>query len=305
MNPAAAICSSRLPSWYARYVSFGQVAANYLEAKDNPEKMRDFINSDCAKAYESTSQAADRNMIRAHRCPYPLGDVVISEPCIIVMTVDLHKRFQRYLVRAHSVSGSWLIDYGSVRTPSELPTLRAELEYKSPDGKKSYNVEAVFCDCQYNPEFVYEWSQDDNTVFPMTGKCRSGTLSYTKAKEKPDVSIVNITDNHFKDRLLDSINSGFDPESGEYNSEKSSWHLPDAIEEKYLSEMLAENPIEKTDNKGFTTREWIMLKKNNHYFDLEKYQCAARYVLSERLKEISIVPVHNQNQPEPEIPAGY
>lgn len=304
-NPEADYESYHLPSWYAPWVNFYDVARRFLDATYGFENMtlQDWVNSDCAEAWEEKGENADMNTVLAHKlADVPPGTIPTREPVLCLLVIDVQKDYLWYKVRAYTIDKSYLVEYGTMSVLEDEKLLHNKV-YQA-DGYE-FSPEYTLIDTGYRTTEVYEYVLNNkNHCIAIKGQdgAQSTPLKWQSIKKYPGqdkdlpsvLQLCHIKTTFFKEKLLLHISSGVE-DDGTFNPDLSDWYLHNETGEGYARHLTAETVIEEKDQRGYTRRIWKKIRKRNDFLDCEVYAMAGRYMYDEVLREKSFIPV---NEPQ-------
>jgi phage terminase large subunit GpA-like protein len=256
----------KLSSLYAPSFRWGDIAVKFIECKNNPEELQNFINSWLAETWEEEAYNSDPEQLSACARDYPR-----REKCgvVRVMTVDVQRRDLRFNVRGYDEGGSYLIDWGTL---SDFETVRAYQE--------KYDCSFVGIDINYRDreqevyDAIFEHRSDGWLAIVGTGDRAQTSPVVEKAfnafvgKRKS----VRFSRGNIKCLMIKS--SVFKGEIARRRTgTASNWYVYRNVERGYVRELFAEVQAEKFE-KGKRVYFWKQLRPDNHQFDLECYQLA-------------------------------
>jgi phage terminase large subunit GpA-like protein len=103
-----------ISSLYSPWVTFSQLAAEWLESQGDQSKLQDFCNNRLAEPWKETLKTASSSELRQLEVPYDLGTVP-EDAAFLTCGIDVQKDHVWYSVRAWGAGEtSWLVDYGRV-----------------------------------------------------------------------------------------------------------------------------------------------------------------------------------------------
>ena len=292
-NPQADYRSFHLPSWYAPWVSFGDVAARFVDAQDDLSALRDVVNSDFAEPWEERGRSVDLNFILAHKLKsYRRGEIPVSVPGIILVTVDVQLDHLYFAARYHTRSKSYLVDEGILPGFDSLERV-VETGWKNPQGE-IYVPYLTAIDYGYRPDDVLEYCETHGKCFAIKGvETQTNTMRWSELSTLPTklrplsktVQLMTIHTVSYKEDFLLLINRGRQ-DDGSLDLDQASWLLHSDASDAYASQITAEMPVDIPDKLGHVVRKWKRLRKDNHYLDLEVYQLASRSFLRQLLASL-------------------
>ncbi len=103
-----------LSSLYSPWVTFGEMAAEFLRSKNEPSKLMNFVNSWLAQVWQEKIEAVDDDAILGLATGYPLG-YVPKGAAFLTGGCDIQGNRAYWAVRAWGhKEQSWLVAYGTV-----------------------------------------------------------------------------------------------------------------------------------------------------------------------------------------------
>lgn len=203
------IAALHLPSWYRDIttMSFGNVAARFIAARGNPEKLKEWKTHDAAEAWEETGEGKTVKEILAHCRDYPARTVPFV-PLAIFLTADLRDTEIHFVIRAWGeYETSALLAYGVLpRMVKDLPAGTEPtgeslspldpylaMTFKASDGN-SYPVTLAAVDSGWKPDEVYAFCRKRPYCVAMKAEYNiTDTIKFSRperipgtTKERPD-----------------------------------------------------------------------------------------------------------------------
>jgi phage terminase large subunit GpA-like protein len=276
VRPPKTIQSFWLWAAYSPWITFSEIAADFLQSKDNPEDLMEFTNQVLGQSFAENVDRLEGGEIRAHVEDYQAGTVP-EEAVVLLAGVDVQKDHCWFLIRAFGLGEeSWLVRYGQAPHGQEERTIVDALmrtQYTTPSGRP-VPMRLALMDSRYRTDWVYKFcARYAEVLVPAMGHNRTLAqhIGFRNGRWNVDAAF-------YKDRLYRLIRS--DPE-------QDIWHLPQNTEEVYYRHLLAERRVEEVDRAtGFSKIRWIKTRRDNHLFDCETLTLAASDVVGVRhLKE--------------------
>jgi phage terminase large subunit GpA-like protein len=286
-------------SLYADTVTLGQMAVEYLEARDDPESMRSFINLSCGLRYvPPTKTPKGHELWRRLRGNHRRGKVPAGA-LFLTAGVDGQDDCTYWVVRAWGEGGtSWLVDWGrcpkitdeegKTRPDSHLTQLRGLVIEKdwpligeNPVGHETLRPLKVGVDCGHNPlevhNFVRRFHSDlvltvaGDAAPPKGQKYSFSVVEKNTRTGKPYPGGLKrwaLNTDFYKMDLIDRWLSPLD-EGGAWWVTDSAW---DEIQ-TYMRQITNEGRETVKTRTGHTKTQWRILAGNigNHYWDCEVY----------------------------------
>ena len=265
-----------LNSIYSPFVTFGQVAKEFLESKDEPKDLMNFVNSWLAEPWEQKGKRYSSDTILEHKSTYPRG-MVHPKAQILVAGVDVQLDHFWWGVRAWGPDmTSWLVDYGRVETWTEIEKILRR-PYPVNETGEAVFINKACIDSGYNTDEVYKFcAYNQDICVPTKGSSRPLRSRYVQSKIDKDIALGLILYVFDPNQLKDFI-------AGRLAREvhaSGAWMLPNDIDKLYADQIVAE---QKVNDKW----EKISSHAQNHMLDVETNialaaeLCGVRYLLPE------------------------
>lgn len=287
------------PAWLSPYVSLSEVAASWLEAQGDEEKLRKWYNRFAGVSYKPEQKASvTESAIMRYKSELPRG-LVPPETAQVWLLADTQQNSFYYQVWSCSYAPELslhMIDHGIVASFLDLRGL-LEATWEDHTGRQ-FRISAGLIDSggtrrswqkHSRTTEVYEWCSQHRVVTPHKGiPGRSGELiSYKTISTYPGTSKAipggliraNIRVDLFKDEMENRLS--YDPDS----SKALSFHCE--IDESFAKHYTTE----RKDKNGDWTHQ--KAKGRNDHFDCTNYALALREILK---LQISVKPVEAQTQ---------
>ena len=165
-----------MSSLYSPWVTFGDVAYEFVKSKDKPSELMNFINSGLAEPWKSAKTKSTQNLVFT-QSEVPRGIVPQHAP-LLIASVDVQQDHFWWEVRAyaHGVS-SYLVDYGQASSWSDLTEILIDREYPSEYGEARKSVRAGI-DSGYRTDEVYQYcAQYPEVCVPVKGDSSHSPLA--------------------------------------------------------------------------------------------------------------------------------
>ena len=269
-----------LNSIYSPWVTFGDVAAKFLGAKDFPEELMNFINSWLAEPWEDKSSRMKSDVVMEKALPYERGQMPEAAQ-LLTCGIDVQLDHFWYAVRAWGAHlTSWLVDWGRVETWADIETV-INRNYADTNGVIR-NVNLACIDSGYNTDDVYNFcAQHMDVLVPTKG-------SSLPLKSRYNVTILDKRAAGFGLRLYimdpnqmkNFIASRMMIDAGAHGS----WNVYRDIEREYADQICAEQRVEQRDKKGRVSVVWEKISSHaaNHLLDCETNNTLAAEIMGVR-----------------------
>lgn len=286
-NPAAETDrrSYHLSSIYPAWITYGEVAVQFLRAKESPEELQRVVNSWFAEPFYLGGLKGEFENTVASRAQ----EVAVEVPDGYkpIMTVDVQQDHVRFVVRAHNRDRESLrLDYGQAPGFEEAEVVA-----------RRWKCVVIGVDAAFRQQQVMDWCVQRPGWIPVIGS--AGLMTDIRWNDMP------IDGGLFKGQVVKSLR--FRPNAWReelYKRIKTNapkWGIAGDVGRDYKKEMCGESRVLRRGSRGQTMIEWIKTGPN-HYWDCEVNQIA----LLEAVR-VYVFDVHQDVpavQAPPSIPAG-
>lgn len=172
-NPNSKIAGFHLNSLYSPvgWYSWGEMADDFLKAKDNPERLRSFTNTALGETWKETTETPDWNKLYSRRSNYKRNVVPIGV-CFITCGVDVQQdRLELEILGWCRNKVTYSIDYRVIMGDTsqsqvwdKLSELLTETFPMEKNPKQAMAIKMMAVDSGYNTQTVYNWVRK----FPST-----------------------------------------------------------------------------------------------------------------------------------------
>lgn len=257
-----------LNSIYSPWLTFGDVAKEFLSTKDSPELLQNFINSWLAEPWKEKAKIPSTELVKKNQLPYEKGYVQYDAQ-IVTMAVDVqldHFWWAIYGWGPHMKS--WLVDWGRAETWPEIAEIMNR-DYPREKTGEPVRVNIAGIDAGFRRDEVEQFCTDwMGVAVPMRGSSNAMRTLYTvynvdKGANGQGGSVRGLMfdTNKAKDFIFARL--GLEPGS------EGSLNVYDDIEEEFCRQICSEQKVEHADRKGNVTFTWEKLTKHtdNHLLD--------------------------------------
>ena len=278
-----------LNSLYSLFLSWGDIAEEFLKSKDNPELLQNFVNSWLAEPWEDTKLKTSKDLVMERQTGLDRM-IVPAWAKILTGGVDVQEGSLYYTVRAwgnHMTSQN--IMHGQVASFQDIEHVM-NLEWQREDGERMI-VSLALIDSGFQPDDTYEFClTNQEWALPCKGSSNPMQAHYrisqvNKPGTKVDgVRLVMVDGGKYKDNIAARMRR----ENG-----TGSWMVHKDCDEDYADQVTAEHKISIRKGNGKTVQAWVQKKSHgdNHYLDTEVYAMAAADIVGVRS-------LHLQAEPE-------
>lgn len=286
---------------YSPFVRFSEIALEFMNSKDDPEKFQNFKNSWLAEPWEDTATSTDEEMVLNRQTDVP-EFVVPDWAKMLTGGVDVQKDCLYYDIRAWGdYITSQSITHGQVRSFSDIDRVM-NATYRNEAGNP-FIVQLCLIDSGYNADETYEFcAERSEWAMPVKGSSNQMTSHYRiSTVNRPGTSGNGIqlilTDG---DKYKDMIASRLHKPVG-----TGSWMVYRGCDREYARQVTAEHKVNMRSN-GRVVQHWRPKSEHidNHYLDCCVYALAAADIMGMR-RMVSPEDEAEQQRPKPEMHQQY
>lgn len=279
---------------YSRFLTWEDIVLEFLNSKDDPDELQNFVNSWLAEPWEDTKLKTSTELVMERQTE--LQQYVVPEWAkLLTGGVDVQEGYLYWTIRAWGDGiTSQNIAHGQAFSLQDIEQIM-NLEYEKPDGTKTV-VNLALIDSGYNTDAVYDFCAD-NTDWalpvkgasnPMQTHYKISTVNKTSSKAY-GVQLVFVDGGKYKDMIAGRMRK---------SNGRGSWMVYQGCDEEYAEQVTAEHKI-NVKNGRRVQEEWVLKKSHadNHYLDAEVYAMAAADILG--VRTIHLENVRHTDNPEP------
>ena len=282
--------STRAGFWinaiYSPWLSFSEIAAEWLNSYQRPELLMNFVNSWLAEPWREVIGRTRPDEIKALARSYSAGTVPEG---VLVLTggVDVQKDHFYVVIRGWGyLQESWLILAARLESWDDVVQVMFRTSYQPENTNLGALPVRVTCiDTGYRTSEVYEVCREWRDITrPIKGRDQLGGIPFrvTNLDKFPDGSVLpgglqlwNLDTTYFKDKVMRLIkNTAVDAPGG--------WHIHQNPSEDYVKQLCGEAKVLVRDTKKRRFREeWrpVTTHAASHLFDAEVYATAGAEML--------------------------
>jgi len=271
-------------SLYSPWLTWSDIAAEFLKSKDYIELLMNFVNSWLAEVWEEKIEETTVDKLRTLSRDYTEGSV--PDDCLVLTAgVDVQKDHFYYTIRGWGYyEESWLIRAGRCEYWDDIVDIIFKTEYKRLSSEETLSVYMSCIDSGFKTDEVYRFCRSwaDKTKAIKGQEEISGGRFYRATKidiNSRTGSVIpgglvlwNLNTNQYKDKLNRLITSR-DPVK---------WHIFKNPTDEYLNQMASEHKVLIRNKTTGRAKELWQKKKEanaNHFLDAEVYALAAADII--------------------------
>lgn len=268
-----------LNALYSRFLTWGDIAKEFLESKDDPEKLQNFVNSWLAEPWEDTKLKTSEETVMDRKTDLP-EFVVPDWAKLLTGGVDVQENCLYWTIRAWGdFITSQNIAHGQAYSLNDIERIM-NLEYKTEAGETRI-VNLAFIDSGYDTDTVYDFCANNaEWALPVKGSSnimqshyKFSTVNKTSS-QATGMNLVIIDGGKYKDMIASRMRR---------KNGTGSWMVHKDCDEEYAQQVTSEHKI-NIKNGQKTRQGWVKktTHADNHYLDAEVYAMAAADTLGVR-----------------------
>lgn len=269
-----------ISSLYSVFLKWSDIVEEFLDSKDDPEKLQNFANSWLAEPWEDTKLKTSEDLVMERQTE--LAEFAVPEWAeLITAGVDVQETSLYYSIRAFGeYTTSQNLTHGQVLSFADIEEIM-NAEFQTEDGRKMI-VNLALIDSGFQADATYDFCVD-NSDWAMPCKGASNPMADRYKISKVDkagskaygMRLVLVDGEQYKD----SIASRMRRDNG-----RGSWMVYKGCDEEYAKQVTAEHKVFVTSANGKRHLRWVEKHSHaeNHYLDCEVYAMAAAEILGVR-----------------------
>lgn len=290
-----------LNALYSRFLTWAEIALEFLDSKDDPEQLQNFVNSWLAEPWEDTKLKTNADLV-LERQTESAEFVVPDWAKMLTAGVDVQENCLYWTIRAWgNYMTSQNIAHGQAFSFVELEKIM-NLEYRMQNGSpmlvslalidSGYNADSVYDFCVGNSDWALPSKGSSN---PMNSHYKFSTVNKSGSKAF-GMNLVLIDTGKYKDMIAGRMRK---------QNGSGAWMVYAGCDREYAEQVTAEHKVNVRTNNGKMKQEWVQktTHADNHYLDCEVYAMAAADVMGVRslyLTETEEKPKEKEEQYAPE-----
>lgn len=262
-----------LNSIYSPFVTFGRVAKEFLESKDDPSELMNFVNSWLAETWEDKAATLDSDLVLSKQTDLPEG-MVPDWAQLLTGGVDVQKNRMYWTIRAWGYKmTSQKVASGMVETWADLEMIMNKF-WPDTNAELRWQVNLCAVDSGYDTETVYDFClMNQEWAVPVKGSSNPMVQRYRKSaieapgKQFHGQSLYIADGDQYKNMIAGRLNKPL----GE-----GCWMVHAECDRDYAAQVTAEHKIRERKN-GRDVETWVKKTStaDNHYLDTEVYAALA------------------------------
>lgn len=282
-NPGATTASFHLNALYSPWVTWRELIAEFLEAKQAPDTLQVFVNTVLGETWEVDGESVDTHALSARRESY--GADVPAAVGILTAGVDVQKSWLEIAIKGWGAGQeSWLIRharlYGDPQQREVWERLDALLlhEWKHASGS-TLTVRCACIDSGDQTQAVYAFvrPRQRRMVWATKGMSVRGRpiISRPGRSNKYGVKVIPVGTDTAKDVVFPRLKLLTPGTPGYMHFPLAQ---PDGADDEYLAQFAGEKAFVRRI-KGVPVREYRQVRDRNEAIDLEVLNLVALHLL--------------------------
>lgn len=273
-------------SIYSPWLTFGDVAAEFLASKDDPGAMMNFVNSWLGEPWEDKAATLDSSKVIEKQSELP-ECVVPDFTQLLTAGVDVQKGYMYWTIRAWGAKmTSQNIAHGVIETWEELEEIMNR-RWPDTNGEAKWQVNLCAVDSGYDTETVYEFCLENQdwaipvkgSSNPMIARFKRSVIENVNSKSHGQTLYI-VDGDQYKNMIAARLNRPVGPGCFMVFKDEDNRLLD------YAEQLTSEHKIRtKKNNREIET--WMPKTSHaaNHYLDAEVYAALAADLLQVRYLE--------------------
>ena len=291
--------SRRVAFWistlYSPFVRWADIILEFLNSKDDPEALQNFVNSWLAEPWEDTKLKTNADTVMERQTERPRL-IVPNWAKMLTAGVDVQETSLYWSIRAWgSFITSQNIAHGQALSFQEVESVM-NLPYEREDGEKmlvclalidsGYDADSTYDFCANNAEWATAVKGASN---PMLSAYKISKIDKSDSRAY-GMNLIMVDGDQYKDMIAGRMRR---------QNGRGSWMVYDGCDLEYAQQVTAEHKVNVRLSNGRVVQRWKPKKSHvdNHYLDCEVYAFAAADIKGVRY-------LHLQEEQEAQIQQG-
>jgi phage terminase large subunit GpA-like protein len=264
-RPQAKRVGFQLSAMYSPWVSFSQMAAQFVRSVGDYGAMMEFRNQWLGEAFENVDTNFKVDDLTTQVADAPAEGIVPAWAGILTSTVDVHEHRLNFVIRAHGRDKSQLIAFGDVTTFEEITQLCLNRSFQIEGTTDLMSPSLLMVDSGYRTDEVYAYAQSDPRIRAVKGATEfkpAKVLTWSTPSKALGIQLGIIDTQFYKSKLARL--RGETPQL---------WFINNKVNREYLMHLAGEHRV--TNKSGQSVWQKTSAGAQNHFLDCECYQLAA------------------------------
>ncbi|MCI1965875.1 MAG: phage terminase large subunit family protein [Oscillospiraceae bacterium] len=291
----------RINAFYSPILRLGDIAAEFLDSKDQPELLQNFINSWLGEPFKEIENELDAERLLQEKQSRFRAKEVPPNTVMLTGGVDVQRKSFYWTIRAWRANmTSFNIAHGQTFTWNEIEEIM-NAAYKDRTGQ-NYQVNLCGVDSGDQTDDVYDFcAVNREWAVPVKGSSNRMITKYRPTTIDRDglsrgMTLLMVDTEYYKDMIFARILR---------DEDEGGWFLHDGCDPEYAEMITSEQKV-ITRVRGHMVRRWEQKATGNanHYLDCEVYAACAADVFGIRTLRASQARRGQEEHVSAEVPAG-
>jgi len=290
-----------LNTLYSPFVRFTEMAKEFMDSKDDPDRLHNFINSWLAEPWEDTKLKTNAELVLERRTETSAGTVP-DWAVLLTGGIDVQEASVYWTIRAWGdYMTSQNVAYGQALSLSEAERVM-NAEFLREDGTPMI-VGLTLVDSGDQTDMVYDFClQNSEWALPCKGTAARESAFKLSTVNKPGaraygMTLVLVDGGQYKKMIAGRMRR---------KNGKGSWMVHRDTDMDYANQVTAEHEVIERSANGRETTKWVPKQSHadNHYLDAEVYAMCAADIKGIRYRYLQTEAEKEPERAETEMPAG-
>ena len=295
-NPKVKIKGYWLNGLYSEWLTWKEIATEFLRVKNNPVTLKTFVNTVLGEVWEDEAEKLEFSELAKRREHI---EQIPSDCIVLTAGVDVQKdRIEVSVIGWGEGYTSWVIEHIIIMGDTTIEETYNDLESvlnKQYIGVNNniYTITSAAIDTGYSTQAVYKFLKKHHSRrwYGIKGSSTSAQIiSRPSRRNMMNVPVFYINVSMIKDIVYSrlSIDEGY-----------GRVHFSDRLDDEYFMQLTAEQ-VKIRYKKGRKVREYVQVRERNEALDCMVYNTAALMILNPQL---AMLKTRIQTQVKDTIPA--
>ena len=269
-------------SLYSPFVTFSDVALQFLESKDDPADLMNFVNSWLGEPWRSKASKLETSLVMQQRSNLPAG-FVPKWAKLLTGGVDVQQGYFYWTIRAWGVGmRSQKIACGQCMTFGDVQNIM-DTFWQIEDSWQKMQVVLYCVDAGYNAEEVYDFCYNNAPIaVPVKGSSRQMPTKYKITSIQPNqgrrnnnLNLYIVDTDQYKNWIASHLNIAV--------GNPGAWEVDADTTEEYAQMICSEHKVLVTEGR-YPVERWQKVSSHaqNHFLDCEVYAGVAADIMNVR-----------------------
>lgn len=270
---------------YSPFVRFSEIVKEFLDSKDNPDLLQNFVNSWLAEPWEDTKLKTDADMVMERQTDLPQL-VVPSWARYLTAGVDVQETCLYWTIRAwgpyitsQNIAHGQALSFQDIESTMNTPYLTESREQVIVSLcliDSGYDADSTYDFCATNSEWAMPVKGASN---PMMSHFKTSKINKVDSKAY-GMNLVLVDGDKYKDMIASRMRK---------DNGKGAWMVYEGCDREYAEQVTSEHKVNEKSGSRIVQR-WRPKHSHidNHYLDCEVYSLAAADILGVRMLHLQV-----------------